>query len=401
MLEGKRTTAAGHRAALGLAWMSVFGCGPWLALLRERTAEEVWQADTATLLKWGWCRKAAERFRSRVSAFDHEGAETAVDAAGLSFIPLGHPRFPQAFKQLACPPAGLFIKGDPAHLDALCSAARVTIVGTRRCSPYGSAITRVFASAFASAGITIVSGLALGIDGRAHAGCLQAKGETVAILGSGADVVYPRANGGLYKQVAREGLVASELPPGAVPTKWTFPNRNRLLAALGDATLVVEAGPTSGALQTADWALALGRPVFAVPGYITVENCRGCNTLIAQGAFPALDAESVVDDFLRVTVLERGDRRAPAEARRTSHADGGNLRRRRQSRDSGADAAGAAETPGVERAVSRELGRGALSVDQLAERLSLTTREVLVALAHLELNGSVVRAGPGMYVRAP
>ncbi len=165
----------------------------------------------------------------------------------------------------------------------------MTIVGTRRATPYGLRATEAFASAFAAAGVAVVSGMALGIDGRAHQAALDAGGLTVAVLGCGADVVYPQRHRGLYESISEDGVVLSELPPGTPPARWTFPHRNRLLAALGDAVLVTEGSRTSGALQTAGWALELGRPVFAVPGPIAMDCHEGCNRLLYDGAGPALD----------------------------------------------------------------------------------------------------------------
>jgi DNA processing protein len=311
----------------------------------------------------------------------------AVRAAGLRFVPFGTPEYPPEFAHLDLPPAGLFVRGTIEALQHVVRSPRVTIVGTRRATSYGARATEGFASAFAVAGITVVSGLALGIDTRAHKAALDVGGVTVAILGCGADVVYPRRNAMLYDKIAQTGVILSELPPGASPARWTFPHRNRLLAALGDAVLVVEAPPASGALQTAGAAAELGRPVLAVPGSIYSEGYKGCNRLLRDGAAPALDPGSAVEDFLMQTRIERGDRQVRADR---------------------GPAAGPARQLCLVQALTprhetlwNELACGPCSVDALVERTGLTVRELTAALAELELAGVVERGGPGVYARAP
>jgi DNA processing protein len=217
---------------------------------------------------------------------------------------------------------------------------------------------------------------------------LEAGGLTVAVLGCGADIVYPRRHRGLYQHLVERGVIVSELPPGTPPAPWTFPNRNRLLAALGDAVVVIEGAPTSGALQTADQAAGLGRPVFAVPGSIYVDNHRGCNLLLRDGAAPAIDPDTTVEEFLLQTRIERGERR-PRER------------------------AGGAVRPGMGQDPFRELvaaGREAIleaiaerprSIDDLVARTGMSSRHLSAALAELELAGLAARAGPGLYIRAP
>jgi DNA processing protein len=233
-----------------------------------------------------------------------------------------------------------------------------------------------------------------------HQGALLAGGPTVAVLGCGADVVYPRSHRKLYSAITDNGSVLSELPPGTPPTRWAFPLRNRVLAALGDAVLVVEAGLESGALQTADWALELGRPVFAVPGPITGDNYRGTNRLIYEGAFPALDPVVTVQDFLLLTRIERGDRHPTSQAASRFGLQGRPFPPA-VCYEQGGRVGDKADVSPAETLVMERLLRGALSVDALAERTKLSVREVTAALARLHLKGVVTRAGPGLFIRAP
>jgi len=233
----------------------------------------------------------------------------------------------------------------------------------------------------------------------------------VAVLGCGVDVVYPQRNRGLYEWISRDGVVLSELPPGTPPARWTFPHRNRLLAALGDAVLVTEGSQTSGALQTAGWALELGRPVFAVPGPITMDGHEGCNRLLYDGAGPALDPGVAVEDFLLQTRIERQERR---ETGRPAEGDGGradsSARGSLGAPGSAGGAAGWRSSPAGYRSqvtgtcagsILEALEQGGCSVDSLVGHTGLATRQLTAALAEMELMGLVKRGGPGLYIRAP
>ena len=384
------TESAGtaYEAALGLAWL----CGPGghavLRLLRSRTPEEIWAASCRRLQEWGMGLDVARRFDVRREEFVLSSARERVHTAGLRFVPFGSPEYPEQLGQLALPPAGLFVRGSAEALRGMLSVPRITIVGTRRATAYGARAAETFASTFAVAGVAVASGMAFGIDTRAHKAALATRGLTVAVMGCGADVVYPRANRWLYDKIVDNGLVISELPPGSEPAPWTFPHRNRLLAALGDATLVVEGSPMSGALQTAGLALDLGRSVLAVPGSIYAEGCRGCNQLLRDGATPALEPCVAVEDFLRATRMERGARQVRGDFGPASQQVGAEdcITRNLTSRN---------ET------VWKTLSAGASSVDVLVGRTGLAARELSAALAELELEGLVARVGPGLYARAP
>jgi DNA processing protein len=332
--------------------------------------------------------EAARRFAAGRREFVLASAKERLDAAGLRFVPLGSPEYPEQLRQLALPPAGLFALGPDEALHTMLNAPRITIVGTRRATAYGVRAAETFSSAFAAAGVAVVSGMALGIDTRAHKAALATSGLTIAVMGCGADVVYPRANHWLYEKIRQSGLVISELPPGSAPAPWSFPHRNRLLAALGDATLVVEGSPKSGALQTAGLALDLGRSVFAVPGSIYSEGCRGCNQLLHEGATPALDPFVAVEDFLRATRMERGARQVRGDLGPAG-------------RQAGAEDCISGDLSPRNKTVWASLSDVACSVDVLVARTGLAARDVLAALAELELEGRAARVGAGLYVRAP
>ena len=178
----------------------------------------------------------------------------------------GRTGYPPLLAELHDPPDRLYLRGGPASVLAEPSVA---VVGARSCSSYGAQVAREISRELAAAGVVVVSGLARGIDGEAHRGALAAGGRTVAVLGCGIDRDYPRAHAHLAGRVAESGAVVSEYPPGVEPSPWRFPARNRIVAGLARATIVVEARERSGALITADFALELGREVFAVPGEIT------------------------------------------------------------------------------------------------------------------------------------
>jgi DNA processing protein len=230
--------------------------------------------------------------RGRV-AVDERALLRRLVAAGLRWLPRSDQTFPPLLAAIHDPPPGLFLRGvsEPALLSRTC----VAVVGARACSAYGSQVARRVGRELASAGIVVVSGLARGVDAEAHRGALDAGGPTVAILGCGIDRDYPAAHRELARRVAESGLIASEYPPGVEPAPWRFPARNRIVAGLSAATVVVEARERSGALITADFALEEGREVFAVPGEITSGLSRGTNALLRLGATPMTDPADVFE----------------------------------------------------------------------------------------------------------
>ncbi len=211
------------------------------------------------------------------------------------------PTYPEPLRDLEREaPHALLGRGRPELIAELELDRTVTIVGARRASGYGAGVARELARMLAGAGLAVVSGLAFGIDSAAHEGALSAGCETLAVLGSGPDRAYPRARAALYREIVAHGAVVSELPPGTSPFRWTFPARNRIMAALGRMTIVVEAAERSGSLITATMAQDLDREVGAVPGPVNAWLSEGTNQLLCDGARLVRDAQDVLDAMLGV-----------------------------------------------------------------------------------------------------
>jgi len=246
------------------------------------------------------------------------------------------------------------LRGEGARPDAF-AAPRVAIVGTRSASPHGLADAHETAAFLASAGITIVSGLAIGIDGAAHRGALDAGGLTVGVVATGLDVEYPRRHRALYRRVRANGLVVTEHRDGVLPRPERFPPRNRIIAALAQVVVVIEMTITGGARHTVDYALKYGRDVFALPGSRRNPAAAGCNVLIAEGAQPLVDPGDVL------VALGRGGATGWREPPEACDPD--------------------------ERRVLRAFGGDAATVDQLVERTKIGTARVAAALRRMELSG--------------
>lgn len=275
--------------------------------------------------------------------------------------------FPAQLREAADAPWALIGRGDPSLIDGLDPFSAVTVVGARRATSYGREVARELGRELAAAGMTVVSGLAFGIDACVHRGALDAAGRTVAVLGCGPDVAYPSAHRSLWRRICEQGLVLSELPPGAAPWRWTFPARNRIMAALAGMTVVVEGAARSGSLITADLAADLGRDLGAVPGPVTSRASAGPNNLLAGGACVVRDAQDVLDAMLGAGAA-RIDRTGPA-----------------------LDAILAAVLTAVE--------SGASSCDSAAAALGLSGPETAAALARLEALGYLTCSPLGSYAR--
>jgi DNA processing protein len=267
----------------------------------------------------------------------------------------------------------------------------VAIVGTRQASPGGERIAHRLARALAVAGATVVSGMARGIDAAAHQGALDAGGQTIAVLAGGADLPYPPRHRALHAEIAASGLVLSEAPPGTRPIAGAFPRRNRVIAALCRALIVVEAGSHSGALITADLALDLGRAIGAVPGSIDSPRSTGANDLLRFGAVVVTST----DDALMLAGLSAAPPRAAPRRRRTSSGGDPTNRTRPAPRGTGgnhrptADAhpAPVPDLGPAEAAVVSAIHAGAADVDAVAALAHLSSRDVATAVVGLELAG--------------
>ena len=235
------------------------------------------------------------RWSAHLRSFDANAYEQRLAARGLRFLSRTAPEFPPLLRAIHDPPPGLFLRGTADV--ALLSRAAVAVVGARACSGYGASVARSLGRDLTRGGLVVVSGMARGIDAEAHRGALEADGPTVAVLGCGIDRDYPAAHAELARRIAASGLLVSEYAPGVEPAPWRFPARNRIVAGLCGATVVVEARERSGALITADLALEEGREVFTVPGEISSALSAGTNDLLKLGATPLTAANDVLGLF--------------------------------------------------------------------------------------------------------
>lgn len=222
-----------------------------------------------------------------------EGEYNHLRQKGAQVITIVDEDYPSCLKEIPSAPIVLYIRGKRQMLSSL----GIAMVGSRQASFYGMKMAESFARAFAQAGITVISGLARGIDTASHQGCLKAQGATMAVLGCGLNHIYPKENALLLEDIAAKGLLVSEFPMDTAPLMYNFPRRNRIISGLSLATVIIEASPKSGALITADCALEQGRDVFAVPGNIDSVLSEGTNRLIKDGAKIALSAQEVLEEL--------------------------------------------------------------------------------------------------------
>lgn len=209
----------------------------------------------------------------------------------VEVVRLGDPAYPERLAEIKNPPQQLYCRGDTGILNTRC----VAVVGSRTSTLYGRRTSEAIGRSLASAGVTVVSGMAMGIDTSAHEGALSAKGKTIAVFGCGPDVCYPPENRILMAEIARHGLIVTEYGPGTPANRYHFPNRNRIISGLCEATVVVQARNRSGALITAELAAEQGREVFAVPGNIDSQYNLGNNRLIKEGVTPLICADDILE----------------------------------------------------------------------------------------------------------
>ena len=288
------------------------------------------------------------------------------EGAHRHVLTLADPRFPPDLLQMADPPVLLYVMGD---LGVLTHPRRLAMVGSRNPTPQGEANAHQFAKALGQAGVCVVSGLALGVDGAAHTGALEGGAPTLAVVGTGLDRVYPRRHLSLAHRIAAQGAIVSEYPLGTPPLQANFPQRNRLIAGLSQGTLVVEATLQSGSLITARLAAEQGREVFAIPGSIHAPQSRGCHALIRQGAKLVESAQDILED-LRI-VEPRAPEALAQEAFEDDDSD----------------------------ALIKAMGFEPVSLDALQARTGLDTAHLQARLLELELDGSVRRLPGGLFQR--
>ncbi len=310
-------------------------------------------------------------------------ANAAPQGPARAIVSLGDLRYPQALLDTEDPPLLLYLMG-PASLlqhQPFPSDRCLAVVGSRNPTAQGAENARLFARALCGAGLTIVSGLALGVDAAAHEGALEAAtsagtmAATIAVVGTGLDRVYPRKNLDLAHRIAAHGLIVSEYPLGTPPLPGNFPKRNRIISGLSQGTLVVEAALASGSLITARLAAEQGREVFAIPGSIHAPQSRGCHALIRQGAKLVESAQDVLEELKIPATTVPG---LPHE---------------------GVNAPGAAASDETEDPVLAALGYDPMGLDALIARTGMDASTLQVALLELELDGRIARLPGGLFQR--
>ena len=327
-------------------------------------APSAWQAPVSDLRASGLPGKIAENLLSTRSSISIQKLWERVNTLGISVLTWEDAEYPSHLLEIDQPPPLLYLKGSLTDADDWA----VAIVGTRRVTSYGRQVTEEPATVLAQNGVTVVSGLARGVDAIAHQACLQAGGRTLAVLGSGVDRIYPPENRRLAEQIITAGAVMSDYPPGTAPDAINFPPRNRIISGLSRAVIVIEAGETSGALITATFAADQGREVFAVPGMIYAPQSKGTNRLISQGARPLLSPDDVLE-FLNVDQMKEY-----RTARTVLPADA------------------------TEAQLYAVIGQEPLHVDEIRLRTNLPIEQVSAALTLMELKGLVRQVGGMQYV---
>lgn len=306
---------------------------------------------------------------------------------GISVITLQDAAYPDRLKNIPDPPCVLYIKGRMPAFDLY---PAIAVVGTRKPSAYGLYAAKTVSAELADAGVIIVSGMAAGCDSAAHSGALHAGRPTVAVLGCGPDICYPRESTLIYSDIPVHGAIVSEYPPGTAPTRLSFPRRNRIISGLSNGILVAEAPDKSGALITADLALAQGRDVYAIPGNIDSPGSSGGNRLIKQGAKLVMSAADILEDLIPIYGTQMSLRPVPpADTENDPYLSGGRIEVYRPAPTGEGTPAGEENGASAEERILSLLKKGYMYLDDIISATGLPSEEVNVALTMLELDGSV------------
>src|SRR5687767_3464971 len=326
--------------------------------------EAAWKAAPAELAEARLGKTLIERVIQAREGVDLDKLWERIEKQGIKILTWQDESYPQRLKEIDQPPPVLYIRGVYLPDDLFA----VAIVGTRRVTPYGRQITEELSAFLAANGITVISGLARGIDAIAHQSTLKAGGRSIGVLGSGVDKIYPPEHRGLAEQMMERGAIISDYAPGTPPDASNFPPRNRIISGLSLAVVVIEAGETSGALITAEFAAEQGREIFAVPGSILAPQSKGTNKLLQNGALPLLS----VNDLMQALDLTRmGEQKA---ARKMIPADA------------------------TEARLMSVLSSEPLHVDEIRNQAELPIEKVSATLALMELKGMVRQVGGMNYV---
>lgn len=382
------TAATGRQAQLyWLALHLVPGLGARNALKLIRTfgsPERVFHASLTELRSCGLREAIAETIHSGTSFEDAGTEQNKVEQAGAEIISIHDAKYPERLKEIFDPPILLYARGRAECL----SGENLAVVGSRRPTPYGMAVGRKLSRELTQVGMTVVSGMARGIDSYAHQGALEADGPTIAVLGCGVDVVYPRENKKLADQIVAKGAIVSEFPMGSTAFPQNFPIRNRVISGLSLGVMVVEGAQYSGSLITARLALDQGREVFAVPGSIVSKPSWGPNLLIKQGANLVQDASDVIE-ALPLDVKQRLARTQETAAAQAATSSGGQ-----------ASLWENAATPLAKKLLPLLQIDQSMHIDEIIRRCEQNSpSEILSALSELELCGLAKQLPGKRFVR--
>ena len=328
--------------------------------------ELAWHAPTHDLQQAGLDRRSLARLLKARSALDLDAEVERLARAGVQVLTWDDAAYPSNLRKVYNAPPLLYVRGSIEKRDEWA----VAVVGTRRASVYGKEAARMVSRGLAQAGVTIVSGLARGIDTVAHQACLEAGGRTLAVLGCGVDVTYPASNARLADEIVERGALLSEYALGTRPDARNFPPRNRIISGLTLGTVVVEADMTSGARITSGFALEQGREVFAIPGSIFARGCRGTNDLIQQGAKLVTNVGDILEELNLTMVSEQAQARATIPENET------------------------------EALLLECLSAEPVHVDELGRAVELPIAQVTSTLALMELKGMIRQVGGMSYVLA-
>jgi DNA processing protein len=324
-----------------------------------------WQAPIHELQAAGLSQRMAERVTQFRNNIDLEQIVASCSSKGIEIITWNEESYPQALKSIDQPPPVLYVRGTLKSEDAWA----VAIVGTRRISAYGRQVADDLGTYLAANGVTVISGLARGVDAIAHQAVVKSGGRTIAILGCGVDQIYPPEHEQLAGKIMSNGALVSDYAPGTPPDASNFPPRNRIISGMAQATVVVEAGDTSGALITAQFAVDQGREVFAVPGNIYALQSKGTNKLIAQGAHPLLSARELLESLNMTLVVQQREIRKVLPP-----------------------------SDDVETKILNVLGHQPLHMDEIRHQAEIPIERVSSALVMMELKGLVRQVGGNNYI---
>lgn len=328
----------------------------------------IWESTEAELRKLHFCTpQTIDVIIDRQSRKEVSGLVDAVNRCDADIITLRDSLYPNILMNIPDPPIALYCRGKLEK-----EAVSLAIVGSRRATAYGLDMARRLSQELVKHGVTIVSGMARGIDSKAHAGALEGGGRTIAVLGCGIDIVYPAENKGLMNKIIQSGAVISEFLPGSPPIPFNFPARNRIISGLSQGVVIVEANEKSGSLITADFALEQGRDVFAVPGNINSMNSTGTNKLIKDGAKMVTNAGDILDEL------------------KISHHANNNLCRERQNTE--------VFLGDNEKSIAQRLLKGPVHIDRIARDCGISIQLTGSVLVMLELSGFVEQL-PGKFYK--